>query len=102
MLVTPLYAGILTLLFVLLSVRVMNLRRHGIVFGDNNDAGITRINGPMPFDVDVFQWHHFAFIKSGATKQVWVNGTLAIDGTGVAWSVSTLIRTRVFWRGERK
>ena len=30
MLVTPLYAGILTLLFVLLSVRVMNLRRHGI------------------------------------------------------------------------
>ena len=42
MFVTPLYAGILTLWFALLSVRVMNLRR-GIPFGDNADVGITRI-----------------------------------------------------------
>src|SRR4051812_26121145 len=43
MFVTPLYAGILTLWFVLLSVRVMNLRRRGTPFGDNNDVGFTRI-----------------------------------------------------------
>jgi uncharacterized protein len=42
MFVTPLYAGILTLWFVLLSVRVMNLRR-GMPFGDNGDVGITRV-----------------------------------------------------------
>jgi uncharacterized protein len=43
MFVTPLYAGLLTLWFALLSVRVMNLRRHGPAFGDNNDVGIARI-----------------------------------------------------------
>jgi uncharacterized membrane protein YecN with MAPEG domain len=43
MFVTPLYAGILTLLFVLLSARVVNLRRSGIIFGDNGDAKVTRI-----------------------------------------------------------
>ncbi len=42
MFVTPLYAGFLTLWFVLLSVRVMNLRR-GVPFGDKGDVGITRI-----------------------------------------------------------
>jgi uncharacterized protein len=41
MFVTP-YAGILTLWFLILSVRVMNLRR-GIPFGDSGDGGITRI-----------------------------------------------------------
>jgi uncharacterized protein len=43
MFVTPLYAGLLTLLFVLLSVRVVNLRRKGIIFGDNGDIGVIRI-----------------------------------------------------------
>ena len=43
MFVTPLYAGLLTLLFVLLSVRVVNLRRGGIVYGDNGDIGVTRV-----------------------------------------------------------
>jgi uncharacterized membrane protein YecN with MAPEG domain len=44
MFVTPLYAGLLTLFFVLLSVRVVNLRRRGIIFGDNNgEIGVTRI-----------------------------------------------------------
>ena len=43
MFVTPLYAGLLTLFFVLLSVRVVNLRRRGIIFGDNGDVGVTRI-----------------------------------------------------------
>jgi uncharacterized membrane protein YecN with MAPEG domain len=43
MFVTPLYAGLLTLFFVLLSVRVVNLRRRGILFGDNGEIGVTRI-----------------------------------------------------------
>ena len=42
MFVTPLYAGFLTLWFVLLGVRVMDLRR-GMPFGDNGDVGVTRI-----------------------------------------------------------
>ena len=43
MFVTPLYAGLLTLWFVLLSVRVMNLRRRGILFGDSGDISVARI-----------------------------------------------------------
>ena len=43
MFVTPLYAGLLTLWFVVLSVRVVNLRRRGMGFGDNGDVGVIRI-----------------------------------------------------------
>ena len=43
MFVTPLYTGLLTLFFVLLSVRVVNLRRRGIIFGDNGEIDVIRI-----------------------------------------------------------
>ncbi len=43
MFVTPLYAGILVIWFIVLSVRVVNLRRRGIIFGDNGDVGVIRI-----------------------------------------------------------
>lgn len=43
MFVTPLYAGILTLWFVVLSLRVVSVRRRGISFGDDGDIGVTRI-----------------------------------------------------------
>jgi len=43
MFVTPLYAGILALWFVVLSMRVVNVRRRGILFGDNGDVKITRV-----------------------------------------------------------
>ena len=43
MFVTPLYAGILTIWFVVLSIRVVNLRRRGISFGDNGDIAVTRV-----------------------------------------------------------
>ena len=43
MFVTPLYAGLLALWFLLLSVRVVNLRRRGIVFGDNGEIGVIRV-----------------------------------------------------------
>ncbi len=43
MIATPLYAGLLALWFVVLSVRVVNVRRRGILFGDNGDVKITRV-----------------------------------------------------------
>src|SRR5882762_2930634 len=43
MFVTLLYAGLLTLWFVVLSVRVVNLRRGGILFGDNGQVHVIRI-----------------------------------------------------------
>ena len=43
MFVTPLYAGVLTLWFVLLSARVVNLRRRGIAFGDSGDVNVVRV-----------------------------------------------------------
>ena len=43
MFVTPLYAGILVLWFVVLSLRVVNIRRRGISFGDGGDPSITRV-----------------------------------------------------------
>lgn len=43
MFVTPLYAGLLTLWFIVLSARVVNLRRRGLAFGDNGDVGVIRI-----------------------------------------------------------
>jgi uncharacterized membrane protein YecN with MAPEG domain len=43
MFVTPLYAGVLALWFVILSARVVNLRRRGVLFGDNGEIGVIRI-----------------------------------------------------------
>jgi uncharacterized protein len=43
MFVTPLYAGILTVWFVVLSARVASVRHRGISFGDNGDIEVTRI-----------------------------------------------------------
>ena len=42
MFVTPLYAGLLTLWFVVLSIRVMNLRGD-VPYGDSGDIAITRV-----------------------------------------------------------
>ena len=43
MFVTPLYAGLLTLWFVVLSVRVAHIRGRGVAFGGNGDADLARI-----------------------------------------------------------
>jgi uncharacterized protein len=43
MFVTPLYASLLVLWFVVLSARVVNIRRRGIIFGDNGDVVVTRV-----------------------------------------------------------
>ena len=43
MIVTPLYAGLLTLLFVLLSLRVVQVRQVGISLGDGGDPKMLRV-----------------------------------------------------------
>ena len=43
MFVTTLYAGILTIWFVVLSLRVANIRHRGIAFGDNGDIEVARV-----------------------------------------------------------
>ena len=43
MVVTPLYAGLLALLFILLSVRVVGFRHQGISFGDGGNPKVLRV-----------------------------------------------------------
>jgi uncharacterized protein len=43
MFVTPFYAGLLVLWFLVLCVRVVNLRRRGIAFGDNGQIDVIRV-----------------------------------------------------------
>ncbi len=43
MIVTPLYAGLLTVLFVLLSLRVVQFRQKGIPLGDGGDPAMFRV-----------------------------------------------------------
>jgi uncharacterized protein len=42
MIVTPIYAGILAILFFVLSLRVVGLRRHGASLGDGGDVRLQR------------------------------------------------------------
>lgn len=43
MIVTPLYAGLLTVLYVLLSLRVVQFRQKGIPLGDGGDPKMLRV-----------------------------------------------------------
>jgi len=43
MIVTPLYAGVLTVLFILLSMRVVQFRQRGIPLGDGGDPKMLRV-----------------------------------------------------------
>ncbi len=49
--------------------------------------GPQRLAGPLP-SMDTTEWHHFTLVKSGTTKQVYVDGILSLDGTGAAPLVS--------------
>ncbi|MGV3771470.1 MAG: discoidin domain-containing protein [Verrucomicrobiales bacterium] len=54
------------------------------------DAGLTRINQPVnETTVEDYtaptwwnDWHHWAFVKNGGSKQIWVDGKLFLDGSG--------------------
>ena len=61
---------------------------NGTIFFDTAgccDGGTQRISGPPPEGHDfTAAWSHYAFVKNGADKEVWVNGTLAISGSNTA------------------
>ncbi len=46
-------------------------------------AGEQRLNG-IAGETDFTQWHHFAFVKNGTEKEVWVDGELQLSGSGAA------------------
>ena len=48
------------------------------------DGGITRINGRLPDEIDTSLWHHYAFIKDGDNKSVYIDGVLTVSGLGTA------------------
>lgn len=48
-----------------------------IVFGT---AGENMVVAP-PAGHDFRQWNHYAFVKDGDSGQIWVNGTLAVEGS---------------------
>lgn len=61
-----------------------------VPWGDNNiyfdhsgccAGGATRISGPLPA-IDVTAWHHFAFVKDGPSKIVYLDGSPALTGAG--------------------
>lgn len=43
-------------------------------------TNVDRIFAPLPVAFDTAQWHHFVFLKSGNTKQIWIDGALLVDG----------------------
>ncbi len=49
-------------------------------------GGDTRINAPISDFNDAssdffMDWHHYAFVKDGDTKQIWIDGELFLEGT---------------------
>ncbi|MDB4618167.1 hypothetical protein OAG53_00680 [Akkermansiaceae bacterium] len=52
----------------------------GNIYFDHGGGSANRISGPPVSAVDWQQWNHITLVKNGDTKQVWVNGSLAISG----------------------
>lgn len=38
-----------------------------------------RLQSAVPVGADLTQWHHFAFVKNGDVKEIWLNGELVIS-----------------------
>lgn len=72
MFVTPLYAGILVLWFIVLSARVVNIRRR-VRFGDNGDPAITRV---VRAQGNFAEYVPFALLMMGF---------LEVDRTSIYW-----------------
>jgi hypothetical protein len=45
-------------------------------------GGTQRLNGAP--GIDFLQWHHFAFVKNGGTKQIWIDGEMFLEGVSPA------------------
>ncbi len=58
---------------------------NGIIYFDTvGCCGATQRLQMAPPDHDYFVWHHYAFVKDGEYKAIYVNGQLLIEGTGYA------------------
>lgn len=44
-------------------------------------AGTQRLNG-APTGINWQKWHHFAFVKNGPTKEIWIDGSMWLDTVG--------------------
>jgi hypothetical protein len=59
----------------------------GVIYFDTAgccDAATQRISANINTFDNAFvwtQWHHFAFVKDGATKQIWIDGKLFLEGS---------------------
>ena len=59
----------------------------GTIFFDTAgccDAATQRINNASPDGIVWEDWNHFAFVKNGDIKEIWVNGVLLLSGENTA------------------
>lgn len=57
----------------------------GVIYFDSAGCcggGTQRISKSVAGDFDWTSWHHFAFVKRGAVKQVYIDGALFLEGGG--------------------
>ena len=57
----------------------------GVIYYDTSGCCVVptqRLSGPPPAGFDWTQWHHFAFVKNGDTKEVWIDGALVLTQAG--------------------
>ena len=92
MVVTPFYAGVLALFFLLLSVRVVSMRRGGIALGDGGDTRmLRRIRGHGNFSEYVpFILLMMGFLELGH------NSIYVLHALGIALLVSRLLHGYAF------
>ncbi len=53
----------------------------GVIYYDTAgccEAGTQRLNGSP--GIDFLEWHHFAFVKNGGVKEIWIDGALFLPG----------------------
>lgn len=59
---------------------------NGTIFFDHWNgitASWSRISAPAPGDIDFSEWHHYLFVKDGATKEIYIDGELFLSGGGL-------------------
>ncbi|MDA7881972.1 hypothetical protein N9A94_06665 [Akkermansiaceae bacterium] len=52
----------------------------GQMFFDHGGGTANRIAGPPVMTIDWQAWNHITLVKDGTTKQIWINGSLALSG----------------------
>jgi hypothetical protein len=53
-----------------------------IMFDNTGCCTAGRRLSVTPAGFDFEQWHHYAFVKNAATKQIWIDGVLATESSG--------------------